>query len=67
MIKKLMTFGMMAVTLATGVTQLTACKDNVQDNPLLQKSTLPYGAPDFSKIQEKDYLPALEEAIKQKR
>ncbi len=66
MIKKLMTLGMMAVMLATGVTQLTACKD-ASNNPLLQESTLPYGAPDFSKIQEKDYLPALEEAIKQKR
>ncbi len=66
MIKKLMTLGMMAVMLATGVTQLTACKDQ-SSNPLLQESTLPYGAPDFSKIQEKDYLPALEEAIKQKR
>ena len=64
--KKLMTLGMMAVMLATGVTQLTACKD-ASNNPLLQESTLPYGAPDFSKIQEKDYLPALEEAIKQKR
>ena len=64
--KKLMTLGMMAVMLATGVTQLTACK-NQSSNPLLQESTLPYGAPDFSKIQEKDYLPALEEAIKQKR
>ena len=66
MMKKLMTLGMMAVMLATGVTQLTACKD-ASNNPLLQESTLPYGAPDFSKIQEKDYLPALEEAIKQKR
>ena len=66
MIKKLMTLGMMAVMLATSVTQLTACKDQ-SSNPLLQESTLPYGAPDFSKIQEKDYLPALEEAIKQKR
>ena len=65
--KKLMTLGMMAVMLVTGVTQLTACKDNLKDNPLLQESTLPYGAPDFSKIQEKDYLPALEEAIRQKR
>ena len=64
--KKLMTLGMMAVMLATDVTQLTACKD-ASNNPLLQESTLPYGAPDFSKIQEKDYLPALEEAIKQKR
>ncbi len=36
-------------------------------NPLLQKSTLPFGAPDFSKIQESDYLPAIEAAIKNQR
>ena len=37
------------------------------DNPLLQKSTLTFGAPDFSKIKETDYLPAIEYAIKQNR
>ena len=36
-------------------------------NPLLQPSTLPFGAPDFSKIQETDYLPAIETAIRQNR
>ena len=36
-------------------------------NPLLQASTLPFGAPDFSKIQESDYLPAIEAAIKEQR
>ena len=38
-----------------------------RQNPLLQKSELPFGAPDFSKIQETDYLPAIEEAIRQNR
>jgi peptidyl-dipeptidase Dcp len=28
-------------------------------NPLLSESTLPYGAPDFSQIQDADYAPAL--------
>ena len=36
-------------------------------NPLLQKSSLPFGAPDFSRIQESDYLPAIEAAIKVQR
>ncbi|MEE0336277.1 MAG: M3 family metallopeptidase [Prevotella sp.] len=36
-----------------------------RQNPLLQKSSLPFGAPDFSKIQETDYLPAIEVAIKE--
>ncbi len=36
-------------------------------NPLLQKSSLPFGAPDFSKIKETDYLPAIEAGIKNQR
>ncbi len=36
-------------------------------NPLLQPSTLPYGAPDFSKIKPSDYLPAIEAAIQHQR
>ena len=35
--------------------------------PLLAESQLPYGAPDFSKIQVTDYLPAFEAAIQEKR
>ena len=38
-----------------------------QQNPLLMKSSLPYGAPDFSRIKEADYLPAIKAAIKNKR
>ncbi len=38
-----------------------------RQNPLLVKSSLPFGAPDFSKIQESDYLPAFEAAIKEQR
>ncbi|MBO4850774.1 MAG: M3 family metallopeptidase [Prevotella sp.] len=37
------------------------------DNPLLQPSTLPFGAPDFSKIKPTDYLPAFKAAIQQNR
>lgn len=36
-------------------------------NPLLQKSSLPFGASDFSRIHESDYLPAIEAAIKVQR
>lgn len=36
-------------------------------NPLLQKSSLLFGAPDFSRIHESDYLPAIEAAIKVQR
>ena len=65
--KKLMTIGISAVVLSTSLTQLTACQENTRENPLLQESTLPFGAPDFSKIQPSDYLPAFEVAIQQKR
>ncbi|MBR3726621.1 MAG: M3 family metallopeptidase [Prevotella sp.] len=37
------------------------------NNPLLQRSTLTFGAPDFSKIKETDYLPAIEWAIQRQR
>ncbi len=33
-------------------------------NPLLQPSTLPYHAPPFDKIQDSDYAPAIEAAIR---
>ena len=45
----------------------SACQQTSRENPLLQESTLPFGAPDFSKIQLSDYLPAFEAAIQQKR
>ena len=46
---------------------LGSCKQAQHENPLLQESTLDFGAPDFSKIQTSDYLPAFEAAIQQKR
>lgn len=46
---------------------LTSCNNGTRENPLLQESTLPFGTPDFSKIQPADYLPAFEEAFKQRR
>ena len=66
MFRKIMTLAMAAAVLASGMVLVTACKDN-GENPLLQESTLPYGAPDFSKIKASDYLPAFKAAIKQKR
>ena len=44
-----------------------ACQQSSHENPLLADSSLPYGAPDFSKIQTSDYLPAFEAAIQQTR
>ena len=45
----------------------TACQQAQRENPLLSESQLPFGAPDFSKIETADYLPAFEAAIQQKR
>ena len=46
---------------------LSSCQQAQRENPLLQESELPFGAPDFSKIQVDDYLPAFEVAIQQSR
>jgi len=62
-----MTLGISAAMLSASVMQLTSCKESQRENPLLQESPLPFGAPDFSKIQPTDYLPAFETAIQQKR
>ena len=61
--KTIMTIGIASAVLVN----FSACKDAQRENPLLQESQLPFGAPDFSAIQTSDYLPAFEEAIKQTR
>ena len=40
---------------------------SMYSNPLMQKSTLPFGAPDFSKIKDTDYLPAIKAGIEEQR
>ena len=65
--KRLMTLGLSAAVMSAGIAPLTSCQQANTDNPLLTESTLPFGAPDFSKIEESDYLPAFEVAIKEKR
>ncbi|MBO6144823.1 MAG: M3 family metallopeptidase [Prevotella sp.] len=61
--KTLMTLGVAgALTL-----QCSSCQNGQRENPLLAESSLPYGAPDFSKIQTADYLPAFEVAIQAQR
>ena len=58
--------------LAIGMTSammltFNACQQNSHVNPLLAESSLPFGAPDFSKIQTSDYIPAFEAAMQQTR
>ena len=63
--RTLLTIGLALTMLlpATATNNMT----NDDNNPLLKASTLAYGAPDFSKIKNSDYLPAIEEGIRQQR
>jgi peptidyl-dipeptidase Dcp len=63
--RTLLTIGL-ALTMLLPAKATTTMSNN-DNNPLLQASTLPYGAPDFSKIKNSDYLPAIEEGIRQQR
>ena len=62
--KTILSIGMMSVTM---MLSLNSCQQNSPENPLLAESSLPFGAPDFSKIQTSDYLPAFETAIQDTR
>ena len=55
-----------AISAAVGCVA-SSCQQAQRENPLLVKSQLPYGAPDFSKIKTSDYLPAFESAIQEQR
>ena len=61
--KTILAIGMTSAMMLTN----TACQQSSHENPLLAESSLPFGAPDFSKIQTSDYLPAFEAAIQQTR
>ena len=61
--RTILAIGMTSITMLT----FNSCQQNSRENPLLAESSLPFGAPDFSKIQTSDYLPAFEAAIKEKR
>jgi len=52
---------------ATATMLFSACQQAQRENPLMQESTLPFGAPDFTKIQTSDYMPAFEAAIQERR
>ena len=65
--KTFLTLGLAAALLQMPTSSFAQNAGGSRQNPLLQKSGLPFGAPDFSKIQESDYLPAFEAAIKDQR
>ena len=58
----------MTLTMASAMMMpFTACQQAQRENPLLVESQLPFGAPDFSKIEVTDYMPAFDAAIAEKR
>ncbi len=65
---KKITKALMTIGMATAMTMpFCACQEAQRENPLLVESQLPFGAPDFSKIDSTDYMPAFETAIQQTR
>ena len=62
-----MTMGLASMMLQSPAATIDTMGPDDPVNPLLQKSTLPFGAPDFSKIKTSDYLPAIQTAIQQQR
>ena len=65
--KTFLTLGLAATLLQMPTSSVAQNAGDKRQNPLLVKSSLPFGAPDFSKIQESDYLPAFEAGIKEQR
>lgn len=65
--RTILTLGLATALLQMPVSISAQGSGTSRTNPLLQKSSLPFGAPDFSRIQESDYLPAIEAAIKMQR
>ena len=63
----------MTIGLASGIilmseaSAMTTMSGAERVNPLLIESKLPFGAPDFNVINEADYLPAIEAAVKIQR
>ncbi len=66
--KTLLTIGLASTVMqAAAITSDGVGMSDTRQNPLLQKSSLPFSAPDFSQIQPSDYLPAIQTAIQQTR
>ncbi len=62
--KKLMITGLTAIVLISCKTEVNNKKE-VSKNPLLKESTLPYSAPDFTKIKSEHFEPAIVKAMEE--
>ena len=67
--KSILRIGMLCAAVCVGT--LMSCNDkkgaDLENNPLMTESTLPFGAPDFSKIKAEHYLPAMKAGIEEQR
>lgn len=67
--KSILGIGMVCTVLS--VSTLAGCSDKkgigMSDNPLMNQSTLAFGAPDFSKIKNDHFLPAMKAGIASQR
>ena len=67
--KSILRIGMLCAAVCVGT--LMSCNDkkgaDLENNPLMTESTLPFGAPDFSKIKAEHYLPAIKAGIEEQR
>jgi len=65
--KTILTLGLASVVMQSAAVTPGTDGTEARRNPLLVQSKLPFGAPDFRKIKSSDYLPAIEEGIRQQR
>ena len=67
-LKNVMIAAGLVCTALTGQAQMSkAHSAQIVSNSLMKQSTLPFNAPDFSKIKGNDYLPAIRTAIDEQR
>lgn len=65
-IKSILNFLILIVLLSGCGKNNKNMKDNIlENNPFMKESTLPYGVPDFTKIKDTDFQPAMEEGRKE--
>lgn len=60
-------FACVALVATAATAQQVKKGKSMYSNPLMQKSELPFGAPDFSKIKDAHYLPAIKAGIAEQR
>jgi len=60
-------FACVALVTTAATAQQVKKGKSMYSNPLMQKSALPFGAPDFSKIKDAHYLPAIKAGIAEQR